>query len=349
MEHRGTPADRRPQIATPGTKSGPARTSPVRERQLALAGQMVRLAGTGDAAANRVAARQHGLISGHQARVRGLGRKAIAARRASGSWQRLHARVDLIGSTGPSDRGRVLAALMCCGDWAVAGGASAGWLSGLTAKLPTVIEVSAIGRAHFGVPGNVRLHRPQHLGWEQVRWQQAIALIAPAETLLTIARDLRIDELEAVYALALSKHLITREQLARALAAGRHRPGVGRLRAITATVPSLTRSQPERLLLTLVRQAELPTPETNVVVLGKELDLFWPDARLGVEVDAFSTHSSPASFEDDRKVDADLEAADVRVLRFTRRRIEGHSHAVIARLAAVLTLRLGGLPPPRRS
>ena len=70
-------------------------------------------------------------------------------------------------------------------------------------------------------------------------------------------------------------------------------------------------------MLALIRRAELPEPQANVVVEGKELDLYWPDARLGVEVDAFSTHGSLAAFEDDRKVDADLEAADLRVVRFT--------------------------------
>jgi very-short-patch-repair endonuclease len=85
-----------------------------------------------------------------------------------------------------------------------------------------------------------------------------------------------------------------------------------------------------------------------VVVAEKELDLYWHDARLGVEVDAFSTHGSAAAFEDDHKVDTDMEAADIRIVRFTGRRIRSQPEAVIAKLAAILALRLGGLPPPRR-
>ena len=61
------------------------------------------------------------------------------------------------------------------------------------------------------------------------------------------------------------------------------------------------------MLRRLVTQAELPQPTYNVVVLGKELDLYWPEARLGIEVDAYGTHGGRAAFEDDRKVDADLE------------------------------------------
>ena len=92
----------------------------------------------------------------------------------------------------------------------------------------------------------------------------------------------------------------------------------------------------------------MPQPTYNAVVLGKELDLYWPEARLGIEVDAFGTHGGRAAFEDDRKVDADLAAANLDVRRFTGRRIERASHAVVARIAALLTLKLGGLPPPRR-
>ena len=90
----------------------------------------------------------------------------------------------------------------------------------------------------------------------------------------------------------------------------------------------------------------MPQPHYNAPVLGKELDLYWPEAKLGIEVDAYSTHGDAASFEDDRRLDADFGAAGIEIRRFTGPRIEHHPHAVIARIAALLTLRLGGLPPP---
>lgn len=176
-----------------------------------------------------------------------------------------------------------------------------------------------------------------------MRFRHGVPVTSPAETLVALARDVSVDELEAAAALALRRGLLKREELAKALSADSPRPGIAALRA-AARDPALTRSRNEQKMLALVRRAELPAPETNVVVGGKELDLYWPDARLGVEVDAFSTHGSVAGFEDDRAVDADLGAAGLQVLRFTGRRIRGHPEAVVARLAATMAVRLGGLP-----
>lgn len=154
------------------------------------------------------------------------------------------------------------------------------------------------------------------------------------------------EDLEAACALALSKRLTSLEQIRTAVAASPPRPGIGHLRELAAAPegPALTRSGNERRMLQLVRQAAFPHPELNVVVCGKELDLYWSDALLGVEVDAFGTHGSPLAFEADRHLDTDFKAAGIEVLRFTASRIRQHPHAVVARLAAVLALRLGGLP-----
>ena len=64
------------------------------------------------------------------------------------------------------------------------------------------------------------------------------------------------------------------------------------------------------------------TPMTNVLILGHEVDAFWPSARLVVELDSFSFHRHRAAFEDDRARDARLprRPATTRV-RVTDRRL----------------------------
>jgi very-short-patch-repair endonuclease len=99
--------------------------------------------------------------------------------------------------------------------------------------------------------------------------------------------------------------------------------------------PRLTRSEAERRFLDLIRAARLPAPETNVRVAGYEVDFLWRAERLVVEVDGFAYHSSRAAFERDRRKDAALQAAGLRVVRVTYRQIADEREVLIARIATL--------------
>ena len=73
--------------------------------------------------------------------------------------------------------------------------------------------------------------------------------------------------------------------------------------------PSVTRSDVERDFRKMVRDAGLPAPAMNYVVAGYELDCWWEDARLAVEVDTYGTHGTRLSFEEDRKAAAEAGTA----------------------------------------
>ena len=83
---------------------------------------------------------------------------------------------------------------------------------------------------------------------------------------------------------------------------------------------------------------------------GWEVDFLWREARLVVEVDAYSTHSSPWAFERDRRKDAELTAMGLTVQRFTADRVR---HDLDSVLAWLRRQGLGsfhqGVPQPRRS
>lgn len=100
--------------------------------------------------------------------------------------------------------------------------------------------------------------------------------------------------------------------------------------------PALTRSEAEERFLALVRKARLPDPAANVTVGGYEVDFFWDFGGLVVEVDGFAFHSSARMFESDRRRDADLAAAGVRVMRVTWRQIVSEPEALLVRLAQAL-------------
>ena len=118
-------------------------------------------------------------------------------------------------------------------------------------------------------------------------------------------------------------------------------PGHGRLRGAIALYrePAFSRSRLERRFLALVKRAGLPRPATGFNVVGHELDAYWPDERLAVELDTFGTHGSRGAFERDRRRDEDLALAGVETIRVTDRRLEREPAAVIERVARLLARR----------
>ena len=97
-----------------------------------------------------------------------------------------------------------------------------------------------------------------------------------------------------------------------------------------------TRSELERRFLDLVRSASLPSPVTNGLVDGYEVDFHWPDARLIVETDGRETHATPLAFERDRERDLELTLAGWRVIRITWRQLRDAPERIVALLRAHL-------------
>jgi very-short-patch-repair endonuclease len=101
-------------------------------------------------------------------------------------------------------------------------------------------------------------------------------------------------------------------------------------------VVGITRSDLERDFLKLVVDAGLPRPSTNYAVAGYEVDAFWPDHNLAVELDIFETHGSRRSFEDDRKRDEELLLQGISTVRITGPRLRREPDVILTRLANLL-------------
>ena len=121
----------------------------------------------------------------------------------------------------------------------------------------------------------------------------------------------------------------------RAANGARGRRGTKRLTSLLGGgPPARTRSRPERLLLRAVRDAGLPEPETDVKIGRWTVDFLWREAGLVVEVDAYSTHSSPWAFERDRRKDAELTARGITVQRFSADAVRDDRDSVVAWISA---------------
>lgn len=202
----------------------------------------------------------------------------------------------------------------------------------------STVEVSLVGRDIPSRPG-ISFHRIPSLGSKDRRRHAGLALTSPARTLLDLGAVLTPRGLEQAVADARARRLVPPRELQAALARAPRRHGASALRSLLAheVRPALTRSQAEELLLSIVRTAGLPSPETNVRVGGYEVDFLWRAQRLVVEVDGYAFHSSRAAFERDHVRDADLDDAGFRVRRVTWRQLTQTPDAVAGRLGRALS------------
>ena len=120
------------------------------------------------------------------------------------------------------------------------------------------------------------------------------------------------------------------------------RAGRDRLARVIAAYdpnPPLLRSDAEERFLHLVQAHDLPTPQVNFPLGGFELDFYWPDARLAVEVDGGAAHDTRRAFHEDRRRDRNLAAVHgIQSLRVTWRDL-GKPAALAAEFGLVLTRR----------
>jgi very-short-patch-repair endonuclease len=270
----------------------------------------------------------------------GVGRRAVAHRVAIERLYRIHRGVYLLES--PTEAGRITlltAAVAACGENAVLSHRSAAELWGLLAHHPGEIDVTIVARSAGERPG-IRRHRVATLEALDIRTRRGIRVTAPARTALDASADLGRDDAEELLANALSRNLATERQVLDAISRCPTRRGAPRLLAILRQEggPRWTRSEGERRILSLIRQAGLPVPRTNTQLHGYDVDAVWSDHRLVVEVDGYDFHRDRAAFENDRARDATHVAAGYRVVRFTAVQLRDQPLIVVGRLAAALAL-----------
>jgi very-short-patch-repair endonuclease len=229
---------------------------------------------------------------------------------------------------------REAAALLSLGPLAAISNRSAGSVWGTAAAEPGVIHVTVLGNPKPR-PG-IRIHRVTKLDPKDIRTHANLRLTAPARTIIDCAPTI---DVERAIADAMANRIMKPYELRQALdRAPANHPGVPIVRAHVEGGPVLTRSDKERMMRRLLKAANLPMPQTNTELHGLELDFYWPEQRLNVEVDAYGTHGSRKSFESDRRRDQKLTAMGITVLRFTVRQLDQEPMAVIAAIAHALAI-----------
>lgn len=252
----------------------------------------------------------------------GLGGKAIDRWLRSGRLLRVRRGVYALGPAHLSQRGIWMAATLECGPTSLLSHASAAALWGLSRARP--------GPVHITIPESKRpsgrgltIHRTRRLDPADQTVRERIPTTGVPRTLLDLAEVEDARRLRRATDEADHLGLLHLGELESALERHPGRRGIAPLRALldgySAAAP--TRSELEDRFLDLCREAGLPAPRTNVIVAGIEVDAYWPEANLVVELDGYRYHGGPGAMERDHERTLRLQDAGCEVRRFTWRQV----------------------------
>ena len=280
-----------------------------------------------------LARRQHGVVARSQLLELGFGSRAIEHRIAKGRLHPLWRGVYAVGRPDVGQRGRWMAAVLCCGPAATLSHRSAAALWGF-GRNPREIEV-VVPRSSFRRRSGIRVHRRLGLGPEHRRQVERIPVTDPVSTLVDLASCVTQRQLERAVNEADRLDLVDPEALRAAIDPLPRRPGLARLRAMLDR-HLRTDSGIELRFLRLVRSAGLPPPMTQAKVNGFRVDFFWPKLGLVVETDGLRYHRTPNQQAKDRHRDQVHTAAGLTTLRFAEAQIRHEADRVKATLVAVI-------------
>ena len=283
-----------------------------------------------------LAGRQHGVVARTQLGVLGLDRFAIRRRVAAGILHPLHGgRVYAVGLDPLSVPGTYLAAVMACGSGAVLSHRSAAGLWGLRPN-SRWLEVTA-ARGGKGVPG-IEVHSSRMLAPQDFTRNEGIPVTSVARTLLDLSAVVRGPGLATAIDRAERSRIFDLTAVVDVLERANGRRGARALRrAIAAYEPSTQKSVLERCFKELLGTApDIPRPAFNAVVQGEqtthEVDAFWADQKLAIQLDGFEFHRTRRDRERDAASDADLELVGHRVMRLTWGDVTVHGERTLRRI-----------------
>jgi very-short-patch-repair endonuclease len=283
-----------------------------------------------------LAGRQYGVASRTQLLRMGLTAPAIDARVARGVLHVVHRGIYAVGHPAVAPDGLRLAAVLACGPGAALSHVSAAALLRIRETTSALHDVTARTRGRR--PG-LRVHRAA-LDPRDAGTVRGIPVTAPARTLVDLADVLESQAVTRAFEEAIRLRLLTARDLEDALARhpgrrahavlrgelGRHLPGLRR-----------TRSELERAFVRLVaRHAIVPAPRINAHVAGHEVDAYWPDHGLAVELDSLEFHRTRPAMRRDYDKALALTRAGLHVVRLDWEQVTAQAPRTADTLRALL-------------
>lgn len=281
-----------------------------------------------------IAGRQHGRIHWRQLTDSGASGFTIQHWVSQGYLTKVLPKVYAVGHTAKNRDADLWAAILYAGPGAMLSHQTAGHHLGIVDRPPQRIEVSTHRRIKpapgVRVFGQRELERSTHREMPVTVTAQTVLDIAATATERTLRRALaHLDYGRALDVRAL--HDIC----------GRGRPGSVNLRAALMNHEprrAHTNGRLEEEFLERLRRHDLPVPELNQWIAGIQVDAYWPDHRLVVELDGAGNHMTVAQLRRDRANELTLRSQGLTVLRYDWNQIHDPVEPAMSELNGLLPL-----------
>ena len=247
------------------------------------------------------------------------------------------------GLAAPTPETFLLCHVLAAGKGAALTRTSAAHHLGLVTFRPPATQIVIPRRTGVGPRKGYRVHHATDLQPREVVVVRGVPCTIPLRTVVDLASDTRSAADFRILRRALREATFLDKRIPARL--DRHLAGRGSFRGSRILAAVLEEHLPESVLLRSGLEADflefcrvngLPAPTTNAMVLGFEIDAWWPDHLVYIELDTYDSHGDARSFERDRARDSALTAAGLRGFRITARRLAQDPATVLAELRALL-------------
>ncbi len=296
-----------------------------------------------DQAIADLARHQSGVVSRRQLIGLGLSSTGIT-KRISRRW--LHRIVDGVYSVGHdavAREGRWAAALLFAGPTACLSHRTACYLWGIDKGAGRVEVIRAFNRSNPRIANTrdpwLTVHRTRSLPEQDLTRHHGFPVTTVARALLDMTPRLTQTQLRNLLAAAERKGLADRSEFQSILNRRSGSKGIGRFREVVAEwdpLVALTKSDVEAWFLRLRKKYGIPDPEVNVGIGDFEVDCFWRDKNVIVELDTYTFHGDVFTFETDHDRDLILKGMKFQVLRITADMLEKREEMVMNTLRGLL-------------
>ncbi len=209
-------------------------------------------------------------------------------------WQRLLPGVYLTVTGAPTPEQRLVAAMLYAGKPSAITGSAALRLHRLPGRGPDMVDVLIPWTAKRQSVGFIRIHRTRRM--PRLYRSGVVLFAAPARAVADASRLLTsLDDVRALVADAVQRRSCSIAEIGLELREGDIR-GTARLRRALAEVRAGTRSVAEVHFRERIAKSGLPQPRFNVFLRASdgvdigEVDAWWADAGVSVEIDSQEYH-----------------------------------------------------------